>query len=144
MTQGHGEPPHISFVTQNLFGREELWAVWTARPRTGFGELSYRALFVVAVVSDEIASPITRCELGQTPLNAKRPIDRATAAALHPELVRRADAEWATLDDAGSPDNAAGATRVAGAAVLDELAGLDPALDIAGVDALLIAEGGEA
>ncbi len=143
MTQGHGEPPHISFVTQNLFGREELWAVWTARPRTGFGEPSYRALFVVAVVSDEIASPLTRCELGQTPLAAKRPIDRATAARMRPELVRRAEAEWATLDNAGSPDNADG-TGSDGAAVLDELARLDPALDIAEVDALLIAEGGEA
>ncbi len=130
--------------------REELWAVGTAQPRTGFGEPSYRALFAVAVASDEVASPITRCELGWTPLAAKRPIDRATAAALHPELVRRADAEWATLDDAGSPDNAAGDTGGTGgtggdgAAVLDELDRLDPALDIAEVDALLIAEVGEA
>jgi len=127
--------------------REELWAVWTARPRTGFGEPRYRALFAVAVASDEVASPITRCELGRTPLNAKRPIDRATAAALHPELVRRTEAEWATLDDAGSPDNAAGDTGDTGgdsAAVLDELDRLDPALDIAEVNALLIAERGEA
>jgi len=144
MTQDHGENPHIRYVTQDLFGRQELWAVWTARPRTGFGEPSYRALFAVAVASDEVASPITRRELGQTPLAAKRPIDRVTATGMHPELVRRAEAEWATLDDAGSPDNAAGATRVASAAVLDELDGLDPALDIAGVDALLIAEGCEA
>jgi len=147
MTQDHGENPHIRYVTQDLFGRQELWAVWTARPRTGFGEPSYRALFAVAVASGEVASPITRCERGRTPLDAKRPIDRATATALHPELVRRAKAEWATLDDAGSPDNAAGDTGGTGgdgAAVLDELDRLDPALDIAEVDALLIAEGGEA
>ncbi len=147
MTQDHDENPHIRYVTQDLFGRQELWAVWTARPRTGFGEPSYRALFAVAVDSDEVASPITRCELGQTPLNAKRPIDRAMAAALHPELVRRAEAAWATLDDAGSPDNGAGDTGGTGgdgAAVLVELGRLDPALDIAEVDALLIAEGGEA
>ncbi len=142
MTQDHGEPPHITYVTQNLFGREELWAVCTAGPRTGFGEPSYRALFAVA--SGEIASSITCCELGRTPLNAKRPIDRATAAALHPELVRRAEAEWATPDDAGSSGNAAGDMGGNGAAVLDKLDRLDPALDIAEVDALLIAEGGEA
>jgi len=84
---------------------------------------------------------------GADPLNAKRPIDRATAAALHPELVRRAEAEWATLDDADSPDNATGDTGGTGgdgAAVLDELDRLDPELDIAEVDALLIVEGGEA
>jgi len=144
MTQEHGTASHITYVTQNLFGREEVWAVWTARPRTGFGEPRCRALFAVA--SGEIARSITRCELGQTPLNAKRPIDRATAA-LHPELVRRAEAAWATLDDASSPDNVAGdtsGTGGAGAAVLDELDRLDPALDIAQVDALLIAERGEA
>jgi len=124
--------------------RQELWAVWTARPRTGFGEPSYRALFAVAVASDEVASPITRCELGQTPLAAKRPIDRVTATGMHLELVRRAEAAWATLDDAGRPDNAGGDTGGDGAAVLDELARLDPALDSAEVDALLIAEGGEA
>ncbi len=147
MIQEHGAASHITYVTQNLFGREELWAVCTARPRTGFGEPSYRALFAVAVASDEVASPIMRCELGQTPLNAKHSIDRATAAALHPELVRRAEAERATLDDAGSPDNAAGDTGGTGgdgAAVLDELDRLDPALDITEVDALLIAEGGQA
>jgi len=92
--------------------RRELWAVWTAQPRTGFGEPRYRALFAVAVASDEVARPITRCELGRTPLAAKRPIDRATAAALHP-------------------------------AVGDELDRHDPALDIAEVDALLSAEGGQ-
>jgi len=81
---------------------------------------------------------------GQTPLAAKRPIDRVTATALHPELVRRAEAEWATLDDAGRPDNTGGDTGGDGAAVLAELARLDPALDSAEVDALLIAEGGEA
>ena len=124
--------------------RQELWAVWTARPRTGFGEPRYRALFAVAVASDEVASPITRCELGQTPLAAKRPIDRVTATGMHLELVRRAEAEWATLDDAGRPDNAGGDTGGDGAAVLDELARLDPALDSAEVDALLIAEGGQA
>ena len=140
MTQDHGETSHITFVTQNLFGREELWAVWTAQPRTGFGEPSYRALFAVAVASDEVASPITRCELGRTPLAAKRPIDRATAAALHSELVRRA--EWAPLDDAGSPVNAGGDTGGDSAAALDDLDRLDPALDSAEVDALLIAEGG--
>jgi len=86
MTQDHGENPHIRYVTQDLFGRQELWAVWTARPRTGFGEPSYRALFAVAVTSGEIVSSITRCEPGQTPLAAKHPIDRATAAALHPAL----------------------------------------------------------
>jgi len=118
--------------------------VGIAQPRTGFGEPSYRALFAVAVASDEVASPITRCELGQTPLAAKRPIDRVTATGMHPGLVRRAEAEWATLDDAGSPDNAAGDTGGDGAAVRDELARLDPALDSAEVDALLIAEGGEA
>ncbi len=147
MTQDHSEVSPIRYVTQDLFGRRELWAVWTARPRTGFGEPRYRALFAVAVASDEGARPITRCELGQTPLNAKRPIDRATAAALHPALVQRAEAEWATLDDAGGPDNAAGDTGGTGgdgAAVLDELDRLDPALDIAEVDALLIVEGGEA
>jgi len=124
MTQDHGENPHIRYVTQDLFGREELWAVWTARPRTGFGEPSYRALFAVAVAGGEDPGPITHCELGRTPLNAKRPIDRATAAALHSELVRRAEAEWATLDDVSSPDNAAGDTGGTdgdGAAVLDEL-----------------------
>ncbi len=121
-----------------------MWAVWTTRPRTGFGEPSYRALFAVAVASDEVASPITRCELGRTPLAAKRPIDRATAAALHPELVCRAEAEWAMLDDAGGPDNAAGDTDGDGAAVLDEMDRRDPELDITEVDALLIAEGGEA
>jgi len=142
MTQDHGENPHIRYVTQDLFGRQELWAVGTARPRTGFGEPSYRALFAVAVASDEVASPITRCELGQTPLAAKRPIDRVTATGMHPELVRRA--AWATLDDAGRPDNTGGDTGGDGAAVLDELARLDPALDSAEVDALLIAEGGEA
>ncbi len=142
MTQDHGEPPHITFVTQSLFGRQEVWAVWTAQPRTGFGEPRYRALFAVA--SGEVSSSITRCELGRTPLAAKRPIDRATAAALHPALVRRAEAEWATLDDAGSPANAAGDTGGAGAAALDELDRRDPALDSAEVDALLIAEGGEA
>jgi len=144
MTQEHGATSHITYVTQNLFGREELWAVCTAGPRTGFGEPSYRALFAVAVASDEVASPITRCELGQTPLNAKRLIDRTTAAALHPELVRRAEAEWATLDDAGNSHNVAGDLGGDGAAVLDELDQLDPALDIAEVDALLIAEGCEA
>ncbi len=141
MTQDHGENPHIRYVTQDLFGREEMWAVCTERPRTGFGEPRYRALFAVAVASDEVASPITRCELGQTPLNAKRPIDRATVAALHPELVRRAEAAWATLDNAGSPGSAAGDTGDTGddgAAVLDELDRLDPALDIAEVDALLV------
>ena len=127
-----------------LPNREELWAVCTARPRTGFGEPRYRALFAVAVASDEVASPITRCELGRTPLNAKRPIDRATAAALLPALVQRAEAEWATLDDAGGPDNAAGDMGDDGAAVLDELDRHDPALDIAEVDALLITDGGEA
>ncbi len=142
MTQDHGENPHIRYVTQDLFGRQELWAVWTARPRTGFGEPSYRALFAVAVASDEVASPITRCKLGQTPLAAKRPIGRVTATGMHPELVRRA--EWATLDDAGRPDNAGGDTGGDGATVLDELARLDPALDSAEVDALLIAEGGKA
>ena len=121
-----------------------MWAVWTARPRTGFREPRYRALFAVAVASDEVARPITRCELGQTPLNAKRPIDRATVAALHPELVRRAEAAWATLDAAGSPDNGAGDTDGDGATVLDKLDRLDPELDIAEIDALLIAEGGEA
>ncbi len=121
-----------------------MWAVWTARPRTGFREPRYRALFAVAVASDEVARPITRCELGQTPLNAKRPIDRATAAALLPALVQRAEAEWATLDDAGGPDNAAGDMGDDGAAVLDELDRHDPALDIAEVDALLITDGGEA
>jgi len=94
------------------------------------------------VASDEVASPITRCELGQTPLAAKRPIDRVTATGMHPELVRRA--AWATLDDAGRPDNTGGDTGGDGAAVLAELARLDPALDSAEVDALLIAEGGEA
>ncbi len=139
MTQDHSEVSPIRYVTQDLFGRRELWAVWTARPRTGFGEPRYRALFAVAVASDEGARPITRCELGQTPLNAKRPIDRATAAALHPALVQRAEAEWATLDDAGGPDNAAGDTGgTDGAAVLDELDRLDPALDIAEVDALMV------
>ncbi len=142
MTQDHGENPHIRYVTQDLFGRQELWAVGTARPRTGFGEPSYRALFAVAVASDEVASPITRCELGQTPLAAKRPIDRVTATGMYPELVRRA--AWATLDDAGRPDNTGGDTGGDGAAVLAELARLDPALDSAEVDALLIAEGGEA
>jgi len=144
MTQEHGATSHITYVTQDLFGREDVWAVWTVRPRTGFGEPSYRALFAVA--GGENPGPITHCELGRTPLNAKRPIDRATAAVLHPELVRRAEAEWATLDDAGSPDNAAARTAcgAGGAAVLDELDRLDPALDIAEVDALLIAEGGEA
>lgn len=145
MTQDHGEPPHISFVTQNLFGREEVWAVWTARPRTGFGEPRYHALFAVA--GGEDLGRVHSCELGWTPLHAKRPIDRATAAVLHLELVRRADAAWATLDDAGSPDNVAGdtgGTGDTGAAVRDDLAQLDPALDIAEADALLIAEGGEA
>ena len=142
MTQDHGEASHIRYVTQDLLGRQELWAVWTAQPRMGFGEPSYRALFAVA--SGEVASSITRCELGRTPLAAKRSIDRATAAALHPELVRRAEAEWATLDDAGNPHNVAGDMGGDGAAVLDELARLDPALDSAEVDALLIAEGGEA
>jgi len=123
--------------------RRELWAVWTAQPRTGFGEPRYRALFAVAVASDEVARPITRCELGRTPLAAKRPIDRATAAALHPALVQRAEAEWATLDDAGGPDNAADAMGGDGAAVRDELDRHDPALDIAEVDALLSAEGGQ-
>jgi len=126
-----------------LPNREELWAVCTARPRTGFGEPRYRALFAVAVASDEVASPITRCELGRTPLNAKRPIDRATAAAGHPPGVARGAAEGATLDDAGGPDNAAGAMGDDGAAVLDDLDRHDPALDIAEVDALLSAEGGQ-
>jgi len=111
-------------------------------PHTDWDELAYRALFVVA--SGEEPGHISACELGQTPLNAKHPIDRTTAAALHPELVRRAEAAWATLDDAGSPDNAAGDTGDNGAAVLDELDQHDPALDITEVDALLIAEGGEA
>jgi len=54
-------------------------------------------------------------------------------------LVQRAEAEWATLDDAGGPDNAAGDTGgTDGAAVLDELDRLDPALDIAEVDALMV------
>jgi len=140
MTQDHGENPHIRYVTQDLFGRQELWAVGTAQPRTGFGEPSYRALFAVAVASDEVASPITRCELGRTPLAAKRPIDRATAAALHSELVRRAEAEWAPLDDAGSPVNAGGDTGGDGAVALDDLDRHDPGLDVAAVDELLIAD----
>ncbi len=127
-------------MTQNLFGREESWAVWTAQPRTGFGEPSYRALFAVAVASDEVASPITRCELGQTPLAAKRPIDRATTVALHPELVRRAEAEFRPADDAGATDSDTGGD---GAAVLDEMDRLAPALDIAKVDVLLIEEAQE-
>jgi len=59
-------------------------------------------------------------------------------------LVRRAEAAWATLDAAGSPDNGAGDTDGDGATVLDKLDRLDPELDIAEIDALLIAEGGEA
>jgi len=117
-----------------LPNREELWAVCTARPRTGFGEPRYRALFAVAVASDEVASPITRCELGRTPLNAKRPIDRATVAALHPELVCRVQAELIGHDDAGDPGDPDGD----GQAVFDELDRLDPALDITEVDALLV------
>jgi len=136
MIQDHGEPPHIRFVTQNLFSREEVWAVWTARPRMGFGEPRCRALFAVA--NGEDPGPITRCALGRTPLAAKHPIDRAMTAALHPALVRRVGAAWATLDDAGSPDNAAGDTDGDGAGVLAELDRLDPALDMAEVDALLV------
>ncbi len=150
MTQDHGEASRITYVTQELFGRRGMWAVWTARPRTGVGEPSYRALFAVAVATGDARGQVHRCELGWTPLNAKEPITREQAADLHPALVRRAEAEWATLDDAGSPDNAAsdtgdtGDTDGDGAAVLDELDRLDPAPDMAEVDALLIAEGGEA
>ena len=104
-----------------------------ARPRTGFGEPRYRALFAVA--NDEDPGLITRCALGRTPLAAKHPIDRATAAALHPELVRRAEAEFGPADDAGTTDSDDGGD---GAGVLDELDQLDPALDIAKVDALLV------
>jgi len=103
--------------------------------RTGGGELAYRALFAVA--SGEEPGHIFACELGQTPLNAKRPIDRATAAALHPELVRRAEAEFgAALDDAGAPGDDADD----GVAVLDEID--DPEMESAEVDAPLSAEEG--
>ena len=101
MTQDHGEPPHIRYVIQDLFGRRDIWAVRTARPRTNIGEPTYRALFSVA--GGEAPGPISRCELGRTPLNAKRPIDRATVAALHPELVCRVQAELIGHDDAGDP-----------------------------------------
>jgi len=64
----------IAYVTQLLFGRTELWAVQLDSPRTGWGEPAYRALFAVA--SGEEPGHISACELGQTPLNAKRPIAR--------------------------------------------------------------------
>jgi len=86
MTRDYGEAPHIKFVTQNLFGRAELWAVGIARPRTGFGEPIYRGLFTVA--SGEDPRHIHSCALGQTPLNAKETISRKRTAELHPELVR--------------------------------------------------------
>ncbi len=111
----------IAYVAQSLCGRTELWVVRFAGPRIDGGESAYRALF--SVTGGEAPGPVSRCELGRTPLNANRQIDRVTAAALHPELVRRAEAEWATLDE------------------LDQF---DPKLNIKDVGELLTAEGGEA
>jgi len=78
---------------------------------------------LIAVAGGEVLGHVHSRALEQTPLNAKRQIDRATAAALHSELVRRAEAAWATLDE------------------LDQF---DPKLNIKEVDELLTAEGGEA
>ena len=119
MIQDHGETPYIIYVTQNLFGRRcgpsgSRGRAWASESR---GTVPF------AVAGGEVLRHVHRCELGQSPLNAKRPIDRARAAALHPELVRRAEAEWATLDE------------------LDQF---DPKLNIKEVDELLTAEGGEA
>lgn len=136
MIQDHGETPYIIYVTQNLFGRRcgpsgSRGRAWASESR---GTVPF------AVAGGEVLRHVHRCELGQSPLNAKRPIDRATAAALHSELVRRAEAEWAPLDDAGSPVNAGGDTGGDSAAALDDLDRHDPGLDVAAVDELLIAD----
>ncbi len=85
----------------------------------------------IAVVGGEVLEHVHSCELGQTPLNAKRPIDCVTAAALYPELVRCAEAELAMGDDGGH-------------IVPDVLDCPDPTLDSAEVDELPRAEGDEA
>ncbi len=132
----------IASVRRTLSGETTVWAVSLDDPRTGFGQPLYRAL--TARIGGATPGDVHGCALSQTPLDDKERITREEAAALHPDLVRRAEAEWATLDDVDSPDNAAGDTGDNGAAVLDELDRHDPALDITEVDALLIAEGGEA
>ena len=121
----------IVYVMQALFGRTELWAVQLDDPRTGWGESAYRALFTVA--SGEIPGRVSSCELGHTPLHAKEAITREQAAELHPELVRRAEAELSTVDDAGD-------TAGDGRAVRDELNWHDPARTSTAVDELLIAD----
>ncbi len=93
-----------------------------------------RPIGLFSVAGGEAPGPISRCELGRTPPNAKRPIDRATVAALHPELVCRTHAELIGHDDADDPGDPDGD----GQAVRDELDQLDPALDITEVDALLV------
>ncbi len=94
----------IVYVMQSLFGRTELWAVQLDGPRTGWGEPAYRALFAVA--SGEIPGRVSPCELGHTPLHAKEPIARERAAELHPELVRRAEADLITADELPIPAEA--------------------------------------
>jgi len=76
----------ISYVKREWLGRVEVWAVNTAAPYERGGEPSYPALFVLAGTA-----AVSRCELGRTPLAAKEAIGRDEAAALHHELVRRAE-----------------------------------------------------
>ncbi len=123
----------IASVRQSPFGRIELWAVQLDGPRTGWGEPAYRALFAVA--SGEIPGRVSRCELGHTPLHAKRPITRERAVELHPELVRRAEAALVTVADADAGD-----TVGAGQARRDGLNWHDPARTSATVADLLIAD----
>ncbi len=120
----------IAYVTQSLFGRAMGRAARRPAHRVGRAGLSG------TVAGGAVPGSVTRCELGLTPFRAKEPITRERAAELHTVLVRRAEKEWGALDDVDDPDDDAGD----GLAVLDRLNELDGAE----VEALPIAEGGEA
>jgi len=122
----------IRYDVRTLHGPTGLWAVWLDRPDTWFADPSYPALY--APVGGEAAGPVCGCAVDRTPLLDKREVDREEAAALHPDVVRRADEEWGTLDEAGDPNDAAGDAL----AVLDELDRHDPKLDIREIDALIV------
>ncbi len=92
----------IASVRRTLFGQTTVWALGDADdPRIGFGEPLYRALAVR--LGGEMSGDVHAGGLSQTPLDDKERITRGEAAALHPALVRRAEAAFGAAPDARPP-----------------------------------------
>ena len=78
--------PRIVCLKHALFGWIELWAVNRDVSREDMGEPAYPALF--RVVDGRL---VYECSPGRTALEGKKPVSRQEAAAVAPELVRRAE-----------------------------------------------------